>query len=181
MMQLSALPKMKTAAILAFVFVVLAIPVAAQVERCPYIENPPHREPLSNHVKERMIELCIEDNKKEFEKLLERTEQLAKLCNEIELSYAANKQLSKQDREKLEEAENLLSKIRKELKADDDDDGEEQRKRPESVVEAVDLLRENTLKLVSEIKKTTRHSISVVAIQSSNTVLKLVKWLKFNN
>ena len=36
----------------------------AQIERCPYIENPAHREPLSKQVKERMIELCIEDTKK---------------------------------------------------------------------------------------------------------------------
>lgn len=150
----------------------------AQVERCPYIVNPAHREPISDHLKERMIELCIADNKREFEKLLERTEELAKLTDEIEASFNENNALSKEDREKLDEAEDLVSKIRKELKADDDD--YDQKKKPSNVVEAINLLKENTTRLVDEIKKTSRHSISVVAIQSSTAVLKLVKWLRFN-
>lgn len=158
----------------------LALPVSAQIEQCPYIENPAHREPISPQVKERMIELCIEDNKKDFERLLERSEQLARLTSEIKVSFGENNQLSKADREKLEEAEKLLDNIRDELRADDDDDDED-RKRPESVIEAVEMLSENAAQLVDEIKKTTRHTISAVAIQSSNTVLKLVKWLRIRN
>lgn len=130
-------------------------------------------------MKERMIELCIEDTKKDFEEMLERTERVAELTSEIRLSFAENNELSKDDREKLGEVEELLSKIRKELRADDDDD--EKEKRPLSVIEAIDLLQENTTKLVDEIKKTTRHTISAVAIQSSGTVMKLVKWLRFSN
>lgn len=157
-----------------------AFPAAAQIERCPYIENPAHREPLSKQVKERMIELCIEDTKKDFEAMLERTERVAKLTDEIRASYAENRELSKDDRSKLIEVEELLSKIRKEMHADDDNDDEKE-KRPKSVLEAIDLLQQNTLKLVDEIKKTTRHSISAVAIESSNTVMKLIKWLRFSN
>lgn len=154
---------------------------AAQTERCPYIENPAHREPLSPQVKERMIELCIQDTKKDFEELVARTEQLAKLTDEIRTSFEEKKQLSSGDREKLAEAEKLLDKIRDELRADDDGDDDEKRKKPESVIEAIEMLSDSTAKLVDEIKKTTRHSISAVAIQSSNTVLKLVKWLRFTN
>ncbi|MCO6510790.1 MAG: hypothetical protein J5I65_08350 [Aridibacter famidurans] len=162
-------------------FIALFTSVAfAQIERCPYIENPAHREPLSPHVKERMIELCIRDTKKDFEELVARTEQLAKLTDEITASFKENKELSGEDREKLAEAEKLLDKIRDELRADDDGDDDD-KKEPTSVVEAIEMLSKNTARLVGEIKKTTRHSISAVAVQSSNTVLKLVKWLRFTN
>jgi ATP-dependent Lon protease len=155
----------------------LPICVYSQIEQCPYIDNPAHREPLSKQMKERMIELCIEENKKDFDRMVERTEELAKLSKEIEESVAANRKLRKDDREKLDKAENLLSKIRKELHADDDDEGDEDK--PKDVLEAVKLFQENSLKLLDEIKKTTRHSISAVAIQSSNTVLRIVKFLRF--
>lgn len=151
-----------------------------QTEQCPYIENPAHREPLSPQLKERMIELCIEDNKKDFERLLERTNELAKLTAEIRESFEKNKKLSKDDKKKLEEAENLVDKIRGELKADYDKD-EERKERPKSVAEAIDELSDNTAMLVKEIHKNTRHTISVLAIQSSNKVLAIVKWLRFSN
>ena len=158
-----------------------AVTVPAQVENCPYVQNPPFRRPLSPHIKQRMIELCIEDNKKDFEKMMRRTEKLARLTKEIETSFEENKRLSRSDKKKLKEAEKLLDKIRDELRADDDDDDAERRRRPRDVVEAVEMLSENTAKLVDELKKTTRHTISAVAIQSSGTVLKLVKWLRFRN
>ena len=159
--------------------VILAIPAVAfaQIEECPYIENPAHREPLSKQMKERMIELCIEEKKKDFDRMVERTEELAKISNEIEESFVEHNALSKEDREKLDKAEELLSKIRKELRADDDDDDKD---KPKSVSDAVKQLQETTAELLEEIKKTTRHTISAVAIQSSNTVLRLVKFLRFN-
>lgn len=159
---------------------ICSVCVSGQIEQCPYIENPAHREPLSKHVKERMIELCIEENKKDFEELVARSEEVARLSEEIENSYRVNNSLSKDDKEKLERVEDLLSKIRKELRADYDED-EESKKAPQSVVEAISMLQENTSKLLDEIKKTTRHSISAIAIQSSNTVLKVVKFLRFSN
>lgn len=172
--------KVLTIALSAVLTALFSISASAQVEQCPYIENPAHRDPISPQVKERMIELCIEDNKRDFERLVKRTEQLAQLTDEIRTSFEENKQLSKADREKLSEAKALLDKIRGELRADDDDD-EEENPRPESVVDAIEKLSESSARLLDEIKKTTRHTISAVAIQSSNTVLKLVKWLQFSN
>ena len=152
----------------------------AQIEQCPYIDNPGRREPLSDHIKERMIELCIEDNKKEFEKLVARSEEAARLSEELEKSFNEQNSLTKEDREKLERVEDLLGKIRKELRADKDE-GDDDNKMPETVMEGLKQLQENTGKLLNEIKKTTRHSISAVAVQSSNTVLKLIKFLRFTN
>jgi leucyl aminopeptidase (aminopeptidase T) len=158
----------------------LAFPVCvfSQIEQCPYIENPAHREPLSKQMKERMIELCIEETKKDFDKMVERTEELVRISNEIEESYKIHRAFLKDDREKLDKAEELLSKIRKELHADDDD--KDKKDRPKNMLEAVELFQKNSVALLDEIKKTTRHSISAVAIQSSNTVMRLVRFLRFN-
>jgi hypothetical protein len=50
--------------------------------------------------------------------------------------------------------------------------------RPSTIEEAFRYLQSTTVKLVDELKKTTRFSISVIAIQSSNNVLKVIKFLR---
>jgi hypothetical protein len=40
-------------------------------------------------------------------------------------------------------------------------------------------LQNNTVKLVDELRKTTRYSVSVVAVESSNLLLKVVRFLRF--
>ena len=133
-------------------------------------------EPLSKMMREKLVEMQIEEQKKDFDKLVERSELVAKLSKEIETSFSENKKLTDKDRKKLEQVDSLLKKIRRELRASKANTNE---KIPNSVVLAIEHLKENTSKLFEEVKKTTRHSISAVAIQSSNTVLKLVKFLRF--
>ena len=80
-----------------------------------------------------------------------------------------------------------MVKIRKELGAEGDDQPvvkdpaapAEGEPKPSNMEEAFNYLKSSTVKLVDELKKTTRFSVSVVAIQSSNTVLKLVRFLRF--
>ena len=64
-------------------------------------------------------------------------------------------------------------------KEDDESDDDDDKDKPSSMSEAIQALQKNTTALLDEIKKTTRHSISAAAIQSSNTVLKIVKFLRF--
>jgi hypothetical protein len=47
------------------------------------------------------------------------------------------------------------------------------------MVNAFKVLQSNTVQLFDEIKKSTRYSVSVVAIQTSNMLLKLVKFIRF--
>jgi ElaB/YqjD/DUF883 family membrane-anchored ribosome-binding protein len=138
----------------------------------------PGKEPMPKNVRERLMTLCIEENKKEFNKLIEYSEEVAKLSKEIEDSYTENNKLSKKDQGKLKQVEKLLNKIRKELRANDEDDDDEVDE-PSSTVQAIKDLQSKTSNLLDEIKKTTRHTISAVAIQSSNAVLKIVKFLRF--
>ncbi len=160
-----------------FLFSIFAISISAQVENCYSIgEN--RREPYPKSIREKLAKNCIERAKKDFQELLDRGEEIAKLTEEIETSYEENKKFTSDDNKKLARVEKLLKKIRRDLRADDDDNDDE---KPESKLEAIKKLKEKTLKLFNELKKTSRYSISAVAIQSSNTVLKLVKFLRFKN
>ena len=136
-----------------------------------------NNEPLPKKLRERLHKLKIEEEKKEFQKLLDRSEEVAALSKEIHTSFEENKKFTSKDSAKLKRVEKLLKKIRRELKAGkavDDDDKE----KLNSISEALKSLQENTSKLFNEVKKTTRHSVSAVAIQSSNTVLKVLKFLR---
>ncbi len=131
--------------------------------------------PLSKTIREKLIEMRIDEEKAEYQQLLERCEEAAKLSEEIHESYAVNKKMTSIDRKKLLQVEDLSKKIRKDLRTGKDKSTE---KPPASIGAAVKFLQESTSMLFEEIKNNTRHSVSVAAIQSSNKILKLVKFLK---
>ena len=134
-------------------------------------------------VKEMIAKQKAERERKDHEAMLARGEEALRLTKQLENSFATTGELSQQDKLRLESLEKVVAKIRKELGGDDDDSdvgaiqgSEEQR--PSNLQEAFKYLQSTTVKLVDELKKTTRFSISAVAIQSSNTVLKLVRFLR---
>jgi len=142
-------------------------------------ENPPLG------LREMLAKQRAERDKKDHEEMLDRGEEALRLARQLENSFAENKGISQQDKVKLESLERVVSKIRKELGGDDDDDRPDanaveptDEPKPSSVEEAVKFLETTTVKLVDELRKTTRFSISAIAIQSSNTVLKLVRFLR---
>ncbi len=123
-------------------------------------------------------------DKKDHEQMLERGDQALRLANQLEASFAQNHGFSPQDKARLESLEKVVVKIREELGGDDDTDDHANRMKssdepkPSTIEEAFTFLRSTTVKLVDELKRTSRFSISAVAIQSSNSVLKLVKFLR---
>ena len=121
-------------------------------------------------------------DKKNHEEMLERGEEALRIANQLEASFNQNKNLSNQDKAKLQSLEKVVTKIREDLGGDDDDEDVEAAKaeepKPSNIEEAFRYLQSTTVKLVDELKKTTRFSISAIAIQSSNTVLKIVKFLR---
>ena len=136
-------------------------------------------------LKEMLAKQKAERDKKDYEEMLERGEEALRLANQLETSFAQNQGFSQQDRARLESLEKVVTKIRKELGGDDDGDGDDSlymqnadEPKPSTMEEAFKYLQSTTVKLVDELKKTTRFSISVIAIQSSNTVLKLVRFLR---
>jgi len=150
--------------------------VNAQMDASTRDGRPRQEEDLPKSIKENLAKGRIDQEKKEHEELLKRGEEALKLSGELEKSFAANNKLSAEDFKKLERLEKLVKKIRTDLGGDDDEDVED---KPSTLENAFKSLQENTVKLVDELKKSTRYSISVIAIESSNVLLKVVKFLRF--
>lgn len=132
-------------------------------------------DPLSKSIREKLTEMRIDEEKEEYRELTERCEEAARLSEEIHESFTVNKKMTPKDREKLSQVEDLSKRIRKDLRAGKD---KSKQKPPGSTAAAVKYLLESTAVLFEEIKNNSRHSVSVAAIQTSNKILKLVRFLK---
>ncbi len=133
------------------------------------------KEELPKGIKESLAKQRIEREKKDFEEMLERGEEALKLTEQLENSFSKNNQFSVEDQKKLERLEKVVKKIRGELGGDDDDEIADQ---PSSVAVALASLKTGTAKLVEEIKKTSRYSVSVAAVESSNALLNVLRFLR---
>lgn len=120
-----------------------------------------------------------EQDVKEHEELLQRGDEALKISDEIEFSFDKSKRLSKADRQQLDDLERIVVKIRKELGASGDDSDPDE-PGPSDVAGAIRFLQSNAAKLVDELKKTSRFTISAAAIQTSNTLLRVVRFLRSN-
>jgi hypothetical protein len=127
-----------------------------------------------------------ERDKRDHKEMLERGEQALRLANQLEASFAQKNDLTAEDKARLESLQDVVEKIRKELGGDDDSGVDDpsymkpvDEPGPSTIEEAFKHLRTTTVKLVDELKKTTRFTISAVAIQTSNNVIRLVKFLRF--
>lgn len=132
--------------------------------------------------RENLAKLRIKAEQKEYDELIQRGEEAVKLSEEIYKDFEAKKNLTAEDTKKIVQLEKVVKKIRQDLGAKDDSETEttDEDPAPKSLENIVKNIRETTGNLLSELKKTTRHSISVIAVQSSNSLLKLVKFIKFN-
>jgi hypothetical protein len=144
--------------------------------------NADKEDPPAN-VREMLVKLQIERDKKDHDEMLARGKQALELSNELEKAAAENKQLSDKDRAKLETLEKLAKKIRNELGGGDDDDPatDEQSPigKPKSYLDGFKTLQSAAAKLVDELQKTTRFSISAAAIQTTNSFLRITRYLRF--
>ncbi len=145
----------------------------------------PREEERPRGYKEMLAKQRAEREKKDHEEMLERGEEALRIAKQLDTAFQLNKGFSSQDRARLESLEKVVTKIRKELGGDDDQQDDEastmkraDEPKPSTIEEAFRYLQSTTVKLVDELKKTTRFSISVIAIQSSNNVLKLIKFLR---
>ena len=149
----------------------------------------PQKEDLPKSIKESLEKQRIEKEKKEHDDMIQRSEEALKLSEELEKSVSVSNKLSSQDQVKISKIEKIIKKIRKELGGDDDEnavieekpDADEPDKNLSAVARAVKKLQSTTTKLVDELKKTSRFSVSVVAIQSSNSLLKILKFIRFGD
>lgn len=135
-------------------------------------------EDIPQSIKETLVKNRIEQDKKAYDEMLERGAEAARLSAELEASFNKHNDLSAADRDKLRQVEKLIKKIRGDLGADGDDAEMDAPLSPQS---AVEKLKETTAGLYDELKKMTRYSISAAAIESSNTLIKVVRFLRGKN
>lgn len=145
--------------------------------------KPPRKEELPKNIQETLAKQRIAREKKDYEELLERSEEAAVISNELEKSFKDSNKLSDEDKKKLDRLEKLVKKIRSELGGDDDNDQELNENvapnNPSAMENAFNRLQKNAAQLFEEIKKSTRYSVSVISIQTSNALLRLVKFIRF--
>jgi hypothetical protein len=135
-------------------------------------------------VKEMLAKQQSERDKKEYATLIERSEEALKLSEQLEAAFEKKEQLTGTELKQLETFEKLVSKIRNDLGGDDDGETsvvENDKESPKDVREGFLYLKRSTAELVSEIKKSTRFSVSIVAIESSNTLIRLARFLRLKN
>jgi len=132
--------------------------------------------------RETIEKLRIEKEKKEYDQMIERGEEAVKIAENLERAYEQNGRLTDREIEQLVTAEKLVKKIRSELGGDgDDEDKPAVGEHPPPQKEAVKSFRTAVAKLFSELKKTSRFTISAGAIQASNAAIKIVRYLRFTN
>ena len=129
--------------------------------------------------RELMIKQGIARRKKDHAEMLKRGDEALKISNELQESYSQNGKLTVEDRQLLSDLEKLVTKIRNDLGGSDPKDNDKKTAdSPKSMDEAFTYLKESTASLVSELKRTTRFSISAAAIETSNSVIKLARFLR---
>lgn len=138
------------------------------------------KDDFPKNIKESLAKRRIESEKKDFEELVQHGEEALKLTEELEKSFGEAGKFSVEDQKKLDRLEKLAKKIRRELGADSDDNSEKEEK-PFSMQNAVEVLHSESGKLFDELKKATPYSVSVSAIQSSNALLKMIRFLRFGS
>ncbi len=136
-------------------------------------------------IKEKLVQMQIEKEKKDHEEMVARGEEAVKLSTELEKSFSETGLLSNNDIEKLEKVEKLVKKIRSGLGGnDEDDEGERSESSQQTSTKgflggAIDTLKSRSAALLDELKKTTRFTISAAAISTSNALLRITKVLRF--
>ncbi len=144
--------------------------------------DPSDSNEVTKGFEETLVKQRIERDKKDHQEMINRGDEAVLLSGQIEKSYETNHQLTSQDAQKLDKLEKIIKKIRTELGAESDDQvvdtDSRNSEKPEIFQNAFQKLKSLTAELSGKLKQTTRFSISVAAIETSNKVLSFVKFLK---
>ena len=149
--------------------------ISAQTDR----NNGLSKMDLPEGMKENLAKQRLKAEEKEYQELIKRSEEAFQISEELSKSYEENKKFSNEDLKKLEKLEKVVKRIRRDLGAEDEDEDENASK-PSTFISTLNSIKEKSSSLLSELKKTSRYSISVVAVESSNTIFKLVRFLRFS-
>ena len=163
----------------------LTLFASAQDTSGSILPKPSNDDDRPKSFRETLEKMRIEKEKRDYQEMLDRGAEVLKITEELEKTVEKSGNLTERDHAKVVSVEKLVKKIRGELGGDDEVDDKEARDEEQksrlSPGEAVKSLRKATIALLDELKKTTRFSISAAAIQSSNAVLRVARFLKLTN
>jgi hypothetical protein len=134
----------------------------------------------SKPLKESLERMRIARDKKEYEEMMSRGDEMLRRTMQLERSVEVAGSVTDSERGQIAMIEKLAKQIRKQL-GGDDDDYQAANKNPMSTTAAVKSLRSATTELHEQLKKTSRFTVSAAAIQSSNEVLRIARYLKSSN
>jgi len=163
-------------------FAASAVPGQTGADDRPFGFERRREEPVPKNVLETREKMRINKLSKDYAEMLDRGEEVLKLTERVMRSFTANGRLSGVDIATIGSIEKDVKKIRDDLGGDDDDEKvddilSEHDKQP-TVADAVTTLKTTTATLMDELKKTTRFSISAAAIQSTNAVIAITRFLR---
>jgi hypothetical protein len=120
-------------------------------------------------LQESLSKMRIEKDKKDFNEMLKRADDAAKLASAIKDESVAGQQ------DHIANIGKLVKKIREELGAEGSDDDPDEL--PSNQADAIRVLKEQVNGLTEELKKCNRFTVSASAIDRTNEILRLVKYL----
>lgn len=121
---------------------------------------------------------AVKHDENSHRETIERAEEAANLGAEIRTLFERNKAVGRDDLKKLERVEKLARKIRSRAGASDDEEG--LKSPPNSLGMAVARLAEVSDRLHKSVKKTSRFVVSAAAIELSNEVIELARYIRAN-
>lgn len=177
---------MKYFFLVTFVSIAAMTSIAQSASNEPWPPFPGQRRPDddSRIVKGMVAKQQALREKKEYAELLEKGKNALRLSEDLAKSLEKNKVFSDAERKQLAEFEKLLEKIRDDLGGGDDGESsitDKGAQPPKDVREGVLYLKRSTENLLGELKRSTRFSVSVAAIESSNTLIRLARFLRLKN
>lgn len=120
--------------------------------------------------------------------MLQRGQEALELVEKLTTATEDKTVLSAQDKKNLADLEKLVARIRRDLGGSDDKQplnfpvhqGDEPEDVPDSnsLSDAIRFMKKKTVTLVDELSRSSRFSVSAVAIQSSNTIIRLTRYLR---
>ena len=111
----------------------------------------------------------IRAEEKEHNELLERAAFATRISAELKNSFAQNQRL---DADKINELEKIVKKIRKTMGVGGGDESNDDA--PKSLADALSRLAEISKNLNDELKKSSRHEVSVNSIENITDLLQLI-------
>lgn len=140
----------------------------AQEDDDPMFPNRKKEDPPRG-IQESLSRMRIDKEKKDFNEMLKRGDDAAKLATALKDESVAGQQ------DQISGIGKLVKKIREELGAEGSDD--DQDAVPPNQSDAIKLLKEQVNGLSEDLKKCSRFTVSASAIDRTNEILRLVKYL----